>query len=320
MAKVSIVLPFYNAEKFLSKCIESILAQTYTDFELILVNDGSVDCSGKIAQDYAKKDSRVQLISKNNTGVSDSRNVGMKKASGEFLMFVDADDWLANAALDKLVHGLIDSGCDLATSAIWNEYTTGYEVVSGHKTGVVTAEEALIALYNDGFFRPVVWGKLYRTAHLKKHNILFDPNIHYSEDVLFVTKVLLETKSVVYFEEPLYHYFMDNQTSALHQPSQGAVNPRYLTKWDAYCKMENLLSGKFSQNTKVYREFVGSMQEVAAEMQQVHIRNGDKSAELSLYLRKHLFLYWIVRKKRLRKKISVTLSSIAPRVVKLCRG
>lgn len=320
MAKVSIVLPFYNAEKFLSRCIESVLAQTYTDYELILVNDGSVDRSEKIAQDYVKKDSRVQLISKKNTGVSDSRNVGMKKASGEFLMFVDADDWLANTALNKLVLCLLHTGCDLATSAIWNEYTTGSKVVSGHETGVVTAEEALIALYNDGFLRPVVWGKLYRTAHLKKHNILFAPNIHYSEDVLFVTKVLIETKNIAYIEEPLYHYFVDNQTSALHQPNQSASNPRYLTKWDAYCEMEKLLRGKFSPTTKVYREFVGSMQEVAAEMQQAYIRNGEKSAELSLYLRKHLFLYWIVRKKRLRKKLSVTLSSVAPKVVKLCRG
>ena len=102
--KVSIIIPVYNAERYLRKCLESIVSQTYINWELILVNDGSTDTSGKICEEYAEKDARVRVYNKSNTGVSDSRNLGIKESTGKYLVFVDADDyWLSVNDLATLV-------------------------------------------------------------------------------------------------------------------------------------------------------------------------------------------------------------------------
>ena len=106
MPEVSVVVPIYNVAEYLPKCIESILAQTYPDYELILVNDGSKDTSPEIAEDYAKKDSRIRVIHKPNGGLSDARNEGMKYASGKYISFIDSDDFIEPDMLEKCVHAM----------------------------------------------------------------------------------------------------------------------------------------------------------------------------------------------------------------------
>ena len=112
---ISIIVPFYNGEKYLKECIESFINQTFTDFEVILVDDGSVDGSVAVAKELMAKDGRIKLISQQNKGVSTARNVAMKEASGEYFMFVDADDRLRSDALFVLYESLKKSGCDVVT-------------------------------------------------------------------------------------------------------------------------------------------------------------------------------------------------------------
>ena len=110
---VSIIVPVYNAEKFLRRCVDSILSQEYTDFELILVNDGSKDLSGAICDEYAEQDSRVRVLHKENTGVSDSRNQAIAMAQGTYLQFLDSDDWMTPDATKLLVRAAVENNCDM---------------------------------------------------------------------------------------------------------------------------------------------------------------------------------------------------------------
>ena len=113
---VSIIVPVYNAEKFLNRCVDSILGQEYRDFELILVDDGSRDMSGSICDAYAKTDERVVVIHKENSGVSDTRNQGIERAKGTYLQFVDSDDWLTPDATKLMVRAAEEHGCDMVIS------------------------------------------------------------------------------------------------------------------------------------------------------------------------------------------------------------
>ena len=116
---VSMIVPVYNSEKTLSRCIDSILNQTYRDFELILLNDGSTDTSGEICDAYAKRDSRVRVVHKENTGVSDTRNRGIDLARGEYLQFLDSDDWITPDATALFVRTATEQQCDMVISQFY---------------------------------------------------------------------------------------------------------------------------------------------------------------------------------------------------------
>lgn len=108
--QISVIIPIYNVEKYLSDCVESVLKQTYTDLEIILVDDGSQDASGQICDDYAKQDSRVQVIHKKNGGLSSARNAGIDQATGQYFFFLDSDDWIAENALELLYKEIKSTG------------------------------------------------------------------------------------------------------------------------------------------------------------------------------------------------------------------
>ena len=110
---VTMIIPVYNAQDSIRRCIESVLNQGYMDFELLLIDDGSTDASGEICEEYQKKDSRVQVIHKENTGVSDTRNLGLKKAKGQYIQFLDSDDWITPDATSLMVRAAKESGCDM---------------------------------------------------------------------------------------------------------------------------------------------------------------------------------------------------------------
>ena len=139
MAKLSIIVPIYNAEKGIRRCIESILQQDYEDFEAILLDDGSQDGSAKILDEYALKDKRIHVVHKKNSGVSDTRNQGMRIAKGEYIQFMDADDWLAENAMKVLVNAIEESEADLVVVDF-------YRVVgkSVSRKGSISVKEVLV--------------------------------------------------------------------------------------------------------------------------------------------------------------------------------
>lgn len=207
--KVSIIIPVYNAEKYLRRCIDSVLGQEYRDFELLLVNDGSTDTSGAICEEYSRKDQRVRVTHKENTGVSDTRNLAISQACGKYLQFVDSDDWLTSDATRLLVKAAEENGCDLV---IADFYRVVGERVS-HKgdietDGVMSREEFAAHMMEDpaDFYYGVLWNKLYRRDIVEKHSICMEPSISWCEDFLFNLEYILHAERFYALRIPVYYY------------------------------------------------------------------------------------------------------------------
>ena len=206
---VSIIVPVYNAEQYLRRCVDSILNQEYTDFELFLVNDGSTDSSGDICEEYGEKDPRVIVIQKENTGVSDSRNQALDRARGKYLQFLDSDDWITPDATRLFVRAAEEYGCDMVISDF-------YRVVGERlspkgdieEEGVLTQEEFAAHMMENpaDFYYGVLWNKLYRRDLVEEHNLRMDTNINWCEDFLFNLEYIRYAKVFYALHAPIYYY------------------------------------------------------------------------------------------------------------------
>ncbi|MFR2551722.1 MAG: glycosyltransferase [Clostridioides difficile] len=145
MPKISIIVPVYNVEKYLEKCVRSILAQTFTDFELILVDDGSLDSSGAMCDQFAEQDQRVKVIHKENGGLSDARNAGIELATGEYLGFVDSDDYIADDMYELLYTNIVKEDADLSICGIYDVYE-GKEPVEKQQQYIVLDKVAAMKM------------------------------------------------------------------------------------------------------------------------------------------------------------------------------
>ena len=207
--KVSIIVPIYNAEKALKRCVDSILGQEYTNFEVLLVNDGSKDSSGEICDQYAARDSRVRVIHKDNSGVSATRNVALDMARGTYIQFLDADDWITPEATKLLVRTMEENECDLVIADF-------YRVVGDRlsrkgdieEDGVMTRQEYAEHMMENpaDFYYGVLWNKLYRRDIIEEHQIRMDVQIHWCEDFLFNMEYVLHAQRICALQVPLYYY------------------------------------------------------------------------------------------------------------------
>lgn len=227
---ISIITPVYLVEQYLDRCISSIIAQSYTDFELILVDDGSPDRSGEICDRWAQKDSRIRVFHKSNSGVSAARNLALNIAEGEYITFVDSDDWLENDCLQQLLDVAEKTNADIVCC---NRFENGQEqkTVCRYTEALITREEALDC-YSKYYFT-AVWGKLYRWECLE--GLKFREDIYYSEDTLFYTQAVMNAQTVYWMSRPLYHYFI-NPSGAMKK-----INiEKRLTDFDARLAMVDL--------------------------------------------------------------------------------
>ena len=188
--RISIVIPVYNVEGYLRSCVDSILSQSYGNFELILVNDGSKDGSPAICDEYAQADSRVVVIHKENEGPSRTRNRGIEEAKGDLLMFVDSDDLLVEGTLEKMVNAMEQSGADLCICG-YERFRGDWSLPSSLTTEplqIFKDRKELAAVYNQpktNMFGVSIWAKLYRLDIIREHGIRFDTDISYEEDCVF---------------------------------------------------------------------------------------------------------------------------------------
>lgn len=206
---VSIIVSVYNAEGTIGRCIDSILNQTYREYEAIILDDGSTDASGKICDEYAKKDSRIRVVHKENTGVSDTRNQGIAMARGEFLQFLDSDDWITPEATALFVHTAVEYQCDMVISDF---YRVVGERVS--QKGAIE-EDGLMdrAAYAEymmqkpaDFYYGVLWNKLYKKSVIEKYRITMDETISWCEDFMFNLEYIRHIRNVYAVKVPLYYY------------------------------------------------------------------------------------------------------------------
>lgn len=222
MATLSIIVPIYNVEKYLAECLDSILVQTFKDYELVLVNDGSTDNSEKICNDYADKDRRIKVINKINGGVSSARNVGIDSSSGELIAFVDPDDLLEPNMYETLINALHDNEVDMSVSRVktknYNTNTTSVSSIWG-KADIPIEKNAIekylipAIILNKTYSLVSVFNKVYRKEIFDDFGIRFDETMHFAEDARLNFTILTKIKKLVYVDQPLYNYFIHKRES-----------------------------------------------------------------------------------------------------------
>lgn len=239
---ISVIVPVYDVEKYLPKCIESILAQTLQAFELILIDDGSSDKCGVICEDYAMRDFRIKVFHKENGGVSSARNYGIERASGKYISFIDSDDWIENDMLQVLFELLTDYQADLAICGLQKEDEEG-NILFKVETNVTYEENrynTLLTLFNqDKYYKHQGWpvNKLYIKEIIDKYSLCFREDIYYSEDRLFLFHYLQHCSSAIFSTLPKYHYLI-RQNSAMTASSSGnGYKDKYSTFMPAFEEM-----------------------------------------------------------------------------------
>ncbi len=219
---VSIIITSYNAGRYLEQCIRSVLGQTYPNLEIIIVNDGSTDNTEAIAKAWDDKYGSIKYIYQSNSGVSVARNRGIAEASGNYVMFVDGDDYLDNNIVERLIDEA--GGADIiccCCKAFKKQYVyEDFFFETSFKAQTKEEREKLfLQLLNGNLGKPdgkgytaigVPWGKLYRLDFLKNHNILFDPRLRRMQDNIFNMYAFCDSKSIIYINEPLYNYRLNH--------------------------------------------------------------------------------------------------------------
>ena len=228
---VSIIVPIYNAEKYLEKCVESILNQTYRDYEVLLVDDGSTDRSVAICDQYASVDARIHVMHQENSGIISARQAGFRASSGEWILFVDSDDWIATDMVEQLLKHGLDTNADVVTSGvIFATDGSAIHKFDTAKPGVYADQELqtfkqhLLGELENRLFEvlPYLWNKLWRREVLEKSLLNVDSAITVGEDVAIGIPAMLQAKRIAVMDEAFYYYRQDNN-SMLHKPKNSEI-------------------------------------------------------------------------------------------------
>lgn len=208
MAKVSVIVPVYNVEKYLKRCLDSLINQTLSDINIICINDGSKDSSLQILEQYAQKDSRIVIYNQQNSGLSVARNTGLEHASGEYIGFVDSDDWVDLDFYEKLYNSAKNNNADIAVADFIREHPNKKPKrlkLKEEKIYTTPEDKFMICkVYREG----CVWNKIYRTEFIKSINLKFVPKMYY-EDRDFTIRSLYFSKKLVTTPNTYYRYFVN---------------------------------------------------------------------------------------------------------------
>lgn len=253
--QISVIVPVYNVEKYLPRCIDSILSQTFTDFELLLIDDGSPDNSGKICDEYAIKDCRVKVIHKQNGGVSSARNVGIENATGEWVFFSDADDILVPNAF-YILTSRINSEVAYVMAGYKRcdeNHNIEYEVKTRDEH-IISSSDAVTQMFRptDYVYQGYLWNKLFKLSVIKENNLKFAVDIYFNEDRLFNILYLLKigNQKCIYTTEPVYHYVV--RSSSAMASLKKSYNPKFATDLTAFIRaLEQLRSSKDKKNIQL---------------------------------------------------------------------
>lgn len=255
-SKVSVIIPVYNVEKFLPRCVDSVLGQTMQDVEIILVDDGSPDGCSELCDSYASQYPQVKVVHKKNGGLASARNAGLKVASGEFIFFLDSDDWIDPNTLQELVEVAETQEVDFVRFrpmyAGWPGIEDGtlcdFGTERGLAEGRYTREQILRDIYPRLFATPrltlgvivAAWRSLYSRQFLVEHDLWFDDAVRYSEDTIFSAKVVRATRSFYYLDGPRYYHYFYNQ---------GSITKSFKPdRWPVYKELMQLFQNEFSQD------------------------------------------------------------------------
>ena len=268
---ISIIVPVYNAELYLSQCLDSLIGQTYKNLEIICVNDGSSDRSVEILQKYIMTDSRIKVISQNNMGLSSARNAGLMNARGDYIMFVDSDDWLDIDTCEKA----LQEDADVIFWSYYREYGSkslktqyyGSEKIEWNSDTIVRLHRRMVGLTDKELRYPsqtdsliTAWGKLFK-RNVLEDQFFVDTEYIGTEDALFNISVFFQVKSAIYLPNIYYHYRKDNLKSL----TSGHYKKELVKKWRELYRRINILLVEHNYDDSFYcalenRRALGFMQ------------------------------------------------------------
>ena len=240
MPKISIIIPVYNVEKYLERCVNSVLAQTFADFECILIDDGSLDNCHVICDEFARKDERIKVIHQENRGVSAARNAGLDIAQGEWIGFVDSDDWCDPGMYEFLLDNALKHKADISICGYRTvtENNIVRNFMKNHPKLIMNRKEALQKLCINKYINAVPWNKLInKKLFLYENKILrYDEDIKYAEDRLLLYFLFKRANKIIYFPQVYYNYFKRSDSVNMLHIKKGLTSES-MTMFDAYQKM-----------------------------------------------------------------------------------
>ena len=312
--KISIIVPVYNVEKYLHRCVESVLNQSYKNLEIILIDDGSTDESGKICDEFKKNDNRIKVVHKENGGISDARNAGLNEATGEYIAFVDSDDWISPVMIERLYHTLKEYKTKLVVcEPIYVYETYVSETQFSGRSFELDKSHALEMLLADRKFRSVLWNKLY--ARALWNDVRFPENRHY-EDVHVMYKIYDRCENVAYIDQGLYYYFQ-RRSSIVHLSQLES----HLDLVHATIERAQYLEEKYPyMRLRLYASIITSILTVYREAGIYKMRLSDNieknlKKQISKYKAKGIFQYLSPR-----LKMEYILYGISPKLLRKTAG
>lgn len=219
MPEISIIMPVYNAEKTVGRMVDSIINQTFDDWELIVVDDGSTDRSGIILDGYASRDSRIHVIHKQNEGVAVARQTGFENVSGIYIIHADSDDWIESTMLEDMLLFAKRHKADIVISDYFVNSANGNQCVVKQRLHTANPKEVLFAVYAKDLFGGL-WHKLIRKSVYDKAHAQFIPGINYCEDLLVLTQILACANPVISFLPKAYYHYVENPSSLTRSVSE----------------------------------------------------------------------------------------------------
>jgi glycosyltransferase involved in cell wall biosynthesis len=251
LPKISVVIPVYNVEKYLQRCVDSILNQTYQNFEIILIDDGSLDTSGQICDQYAQKDKRIKVIHKKNARVSAARNDGIKIATGKYISFIDSDDWIEPEMYQEMVNKAEELNLDFIMCD-YKKKSKGYEdkrtqpIREGYfsKDDIKNELYQCLIMFDNIELPPTIsnWVCLFNTEFLRKNNLYYDEDIHYCEDTIFGSKAMFHAKKFFYLKDHHFYNYFYNPNSTTNTYNE--------KKWTCYLEINERLIKYFGNSNE----------------------------------------------------------------------
>lgn len=309
---ISIIVPVYNTETYLERCMASIQAQTYQNLEIILVDDGSTDRSGQMCDVYAREDARVKVVHKSNGGLSDARNAGLSVAAGAYIGYVDSDDWIEPDMYERMHRACTETGSQLAVCRYFCERSGAADAEKGSGAVVPLSREELLKIYICGHEQYVIYNSVW--SKLFCRNLVRDmqfPKGRNSEDIMYTTKAFCRLSKAVYLDTSLYHYVLDREGSIMNAARGARMFRDEIPFWREHivCIRENVsiamgdlaayyfwrrllsyyleLSAKRETRTDAKR-LSGMMRKEAAEIRRIYMNAYGGRGDV---MRMRLFLY-----------------------------
>lgn len=279
---ISIIVPVYNTEKYLDQCIQSVLAQTYTHWELLLIDDGSTDSSGVICDKYAEQDSRIKAFHKANGGASSARNLGLDNATGEWITFVDSDDWVDKSLYNEMINKADDEHSDIVVSGVYIErYDSEVQPLECSIDFKYIRSLQNFRMIEGGIYSSLC-NKLFRREYINKHQLSFDPKLHMWDDLWFVLRARLYDPNISLSSNSYYHYRVDSSNSITKQSRQRKIESQL------HCA--ELISNFISQHSEMRRyKPIGDFLKFRAKDALFDIQAYDKW--LRIYPETHRFIW-----------------------------